>query len=83
MLFSPSGMIRETNLEGIHDRYEGVLEIFKNKNCSLAQAMRDFAIPWNTVHDCIGMCKLKISDVEKYHSVVQQERGTKGKAPIK
>ena len=78
MLFSPSGMITGTNLEGIHDRYEGVLEIFHNKNCSLAQAMRDFAVPRNTVHDYIGTCELKMIDTEKYHLVVQQERGRKG-----
>ena len=29
------------------------------------------------------MWKLKIIDIEKYHSVVQQEIGTKGKAPRK
>ena len=45
--------------------------------------MRDFDVPRNTMHDYIGMCKLKIIDLEKYHSVVQQERGTKGKAQIK
>ncbi|XP_068674686.1 uncharacterized protein [Montipora foliosa] len=74
------GIIMGTNLEGIHDRYEGVLDIFKKKNCSLAQ---DFAVLRNTVRDYIGMCELKIIDVEKYHSVVQQERGRKGKVPIK
>ena len=45
--------------------------------------MRDFAVPRNTVRDYIGMCELKIIDVEKYHSVIQQERGRKGKVPIK
>lgn len=47
--------------------------------------MRDFAVPRNTVRDYnyIGMCELKIIDIEKYHSVVQQERGRKGKSPIK
>ena len=47
--------------------------------------MRDFAVSRNTVRDYnyIGMCELKIIDIEKYHSVVQQERGRKGKAPIK
>ena len=29
------------------------------------------------------MCELKIIDIENYHSVVQQERGRKGKALIK
>ena len=71
------------NLEGIHDRYEGVLKIFKKKNCSFAQAMRDFDVPRDTIRGYLGVCELKIIDLEKYHSVVQQERGTKGKAQIK
>ena len=83
MLISPPGTITGMNLDGIHERYEGVLEIFKKKNCSLVQAMRDFDVPRNTIRDYIGMCELKIIDLEKYHSVVQQERGAKGKAPIK
>ena len=83
MLISPPGTITGMNLGGIHERYEGVLEIFKKKNCSLAQAMRDFDVPRNTIRDYIGMCELKIIDLENYHSVVQQERGAKGKAPIK
>ena len=82
-MFCPSGTITGLNLEGIHDRYEGVLKILKKKRCSLAQAMRDFGIPRNTCRDYIGMCELKIIDIDKYQSVVQQEREIKGKAPIK
>ena len=71
------------NLERSHEIYDRVLEICKKKNSSLAQAMREFDVPRNTIHDYIGMCELKIIDIEKYHSVVQQERGAKGKAPVK
>ena len=45
--------------------------------------MRDFGIARNTLRDYIGMSELKIIDPEKYESVVQQERGVKGKAPVR
>ena len=83
MLFAPSGTITGMNLQGIHERYGGVLKIFKKKNCSLAQAMKGFDVPRSTICDYSGMCELKIIDTEKYYSVVQQERGTKGNALIK
>ena len=83
MLFSHSGTITGLNLEGIHNRYEGVPNILNKKRCSLAQAMRDLGVPRNTLRDYIGMCELKLIDMEKYHSVVQQERGTKGKVPVR
>ena len=74
MLISPPGTITGMNLGGIHERYEGVLEIFKKKNCSLAQAMRDFDVPRNTIRDYIGMCELKIIDLEKYLGITAGKR---------
>ena len=40
-------------------------------------------VPRDTIRGYLGVCELKIIDLEKYHSVVQQERGTKEKAQIK
>lgn len=33
------GLVKGSNLQGIHDRYLGVLEIMKENQCSLTEAM--------------------------------------------
>ena len=61
-----SGLITGSNLQGIHQRYQAVLDIMVGKQCSLTEAMRQFGIPRNTLRDYITICKLHIIDREKY-----------------
>ena len=58
------------NLEKLHKRYEGVLEILNEENCALAVAMKEYGVARNTIHDTLGICELKIVDPAKYHAVV-------------
>jgi len=77
------GLITGLNLDGIHERYEGVLEILAQKECSLTKAMMQYGVPRNTIRDYIGRCELKIIDADKYKNVVQQATGEKGKTSVK
>lgn len=58
------GLITGLNLSGLHERYEGVLDILAKKKCSLTNAMREYGVPRNTLRDYIGICELKIIDPE-------------------
>ena len=60
-----------------------MLNIWTQKRCSLAKAMKEYGVPRNTLKDYIGPCKLKIIDQDKYKTVVQQVVGNKGKASVK
>ena len=80
---SCKGLITGLNLDGIHERYEGVLEILAQKECSLTKAMKIYDVARNTIRDYIGICELKIIDADKYKTVVQQAAGEKGKASVK
>ncbi|RMX39969.1 hypothetical protein pdam_00025412 [Pocillopora damicornis] len=46
-----TGFVKGSNLQGIHDRYLGVLETMKENQCSLAEAMRLSGVPRNTLRD--------------------------------
>ena len=70
-------------MQGIHDRYLGVLETMKENQCSLTEAMRLFGVPRNTLRDFIGICELRIIDKEKYDRVVQSVRERTGKTSMK
>lgn len=61
-------------MQGIHERYQAVLDILVKKNCSLSEAMRRFGIPRNTLRDYIGICELHIIDAERYVKVVEAEQ---------
>ena len=61
-----SGLITGSNLQGIHQRYQAVLDIMVGKQCLLTEAMRQFGIPRNTLRDYITICKLHIIDRERY-----------------
>lgn len=78
-----SGVISGLNLEGVHKRYQGVLKILHQKRCSLAEAMRLYGVPRNTIRDYIGLCELKILDEDKYDRVVGAEREKAGKVSVK
>jgi len=70
-------LITGLNLGGIHERYEGVLEILAQKECFLTKAMTRYGVPRNTIRDYIGICELKIIDADKYKPVEN------GKASVK
>ena len=70
-------------MQGIHDRYLGVLETMKENQCSLTEAMRLFGVPRNTLRDFIGICELKVIDKEKYDRVFQSVRERTGKTSMK
>ena len=70
-------------MQGIHDRYLGVLGIMKDNQCSLAEAMRRFGVPRNTLRDFIGICELSVLDNEKYERVVQSVTERTGKTSVK
>lgn len=63
---SISVLITGSNLQGIHQRYQAVLDIMVGKQCLLTEAMRQFGIPRNTLRDYIAVCKLHIIDSERY-----------------
>ena len=48
------------DLEVIHTRCEGVLEVMNERKCSLAQAMNIYGVARNTLRDFIGICELKM-----------------------
>ena len=77
------GPVTGLNLGGIHERYEGVLEILQHEKRSLTKAMKEYGVPRNTIRDYIGICELKIIDADKYKTVVQQATEEKGKASVK
>ena len=77
------GLVTGSNLQGIHDRYLGVLQIMKDNQCSLAEAMRRFGVPRNTLRDFIGICELRVVDEEKYERVVQSVTERTGKTSVK
>ena len=70
-------------MQGIHERYQTVLDILVNNQCSLTEAMRQFNIPCNTLRDYIGICKLQIIDGERYKRMVEAERQKMGKISAK
>ena len=81
--FYYTGLVKASNLEGIHERYMGTLSIMNEKGCSLAEAMRIFDVARNTLRDFIGICELKIVDSSKYERVVQSVKEVTGKASVK
>ena len=81
--FYYTGLVKASNLEGIHERYMGTLSIMNKKVCSLAEAMRIFDVARNTLRDFIGICELKIVDSSKYERVVQSVKEATGKASVK
>ena len=70
-------------MQGIHERYQAVLDILVNNQCSVTEAMRQFSIPRNTLRDYIGICKLQIIDGKRYKRVVEAERQKMGKISAK
>jgi len=58
------------DLEVIHTRYEGVLEVMNERKCSLVQAMKIFGVPRNTRRNFIGICELKILNTDKFNNVI-------------
>ena len=70
-------------MQGIHDKYLGVLATMKQNQCSLTEAMRLFGVARNTLRDFIGICELRIIDKEKYDRVVQSVRERTGKTSMK
>ena len=76
---SISELVTGSNLQGIHERYQAVLDILVNNQCSLTEAMRQFNIPRNTLRDYIGICELQIIDGERSKRVVEVERQKMGK----
>ena len=80
---SISELVTGSNLQGIHERYQAVLDILVNNQCSLTEAMRRFNIPRNTLRDYIGICELRIIDGERYKRVVEAERKKMGKVSAK
>ena len=80
---SISELVTSSNLQGIHERYQAVLDILVNNQCSLTEAMRQFNIPHNTLRDYIGICELQIIDGGGYKRVVEAERQKMGKISAK
>ena len=78
-----SEIVSGSNLEGIHERYQAVLDILIKKKCSLSEAMRRFGIPHNTLRDYVSICELKIIDIERYKKVVEAEWQRSGKVSVK
>lgn len=70
-------------MQGIHERYQAVLDILVNNKCSLTEAMRQFGIPCNTLRDYIGIRELQIIDGERYTRVVEAERQRMGNVSAK
>lgn len=60
-----------------------MLDILIKKKCSLTEAMRQFGIPRNILRDYVGICELKIIDIERYKIVVEAERQRSGKVSVK
>ena len=81
--FYYTGLVKASNLKGIHERYMGTLSIMNQKGCSLAESMRIFDVARNTLRDFIGICELKIVDSSKYERVVQSVKEATGKASVK
>ena len=75
-------MVKGSNLQGIHERYSGVLRTMKENGCSLTEAMRLFGVPRNTLRDFIGICELRIIDEDKYDRVVQSVKEKTGKPSV-
>ena len=80
---SISELVTGSNLQGIHERYQAVLDILVNNQCSLTEAMRQFNIPHYTLRDYIGICELQIIDGERYKGVVEAQRQKMGKVSAK
>ena len=76
-------VISGLTLDGIHKRYQGFLKILQKKRSSLAEAMRQYGVPRNTLRDYVGICELKIVDDEKNERVVGCEREKPGKVSVK
>lgn len=55
-----SELVSGTNMQGISERYQAVLDILVNKKCSLTKAMRRFGILRNTLRDYVGICELRL-----------------------
>ena len=70
-------------MQGIHERYQAVLDILVNNQCSLTEAMRQFNIPRNTLRNYIGIWELQIIDGGGYKRVVEAERQKMGKISAK
>lgn len=71
------------DLEAIHTRYEAVLEVMKERKCSLAQAMKIYGVARNTLRDFIGICELKIVDQDKFNNVIALERESQGRPSVR
>ena len=56
---------------------------FRQKECSLTEAMRQYGIPRNTLRGYIGICELKVIDAERYKRVIEAERERVGKVSVK
>ncbi|KAK2555833.1 hypothetical protein P5673_022474 [Acropora cervicornis] len=80
---SKQKLVSGSNLQGIHQRYQAVLEIFVRKECSLTEVMRQYGIAHNTLRDYIGICELKVVDAERYKRVIEAEREKVGKVSVK
>ena len=80
---SISELVTGSNLQGMHERYQAVLDILVNNQCSLTEAMRQFNIPRNTLRDYIGISELQIIDGKRYKRVVEAERQKMGKVSAK
>ena len=71
------------DLEVIHTRYEGVLEVMNERKCSLAQAMKIYGLARNTLRDFIGICELKILNKDKFKNVIAMARESQGRPSVR
>lgn len=77
------GLVKGSNIEGIHERYSGFLRTMKEKWGSLMEAVGLFGVPRNTLRDFTGICELRIINDEKYDRVVQAVKEKMGKPSVK
>ena len=47
-----------------------MLTIFKTRDGTLADALREAKVPRNTLRDFLGMCELRILDERKYEATI-------------
>ena len=53
------------------------------RKCSLAQAMKIYGVPRNTLRDFIGICELKILNKDEFNNVIAMARESQGRPFIR
>lgn len=71
------------DLEVIHTRYEGVLEVMNERKCSLAQAMKIYRVVRNTLCNFIGICELKVLNKDNFNNVITMARESQGRPSVR